>query len=95
MENDLKKASANERPVIAPLLLDINAVAAMLSISRSTIYRMSNTGLLGPMPIALGRRKFWRHEEITAWVRAGCPARVHWTKMAQEQGFGHRGGRRF
>lgn len=78
-----------------PLLLDVKAVGTLLSVSRSTIYQMNNTGQLGPMPVALGCRKLWRYEELAAWVRAGCPARELWVKMAQEQGFGHQGGRRF
>ena len=79
----------------SPLLLNSAATGAMLSISRATLYRMSNTGQLGPMPITLGRRKLWRYEEILAWVRAGCPPRTKWLKMAQDQGFGHQHGQRF
>ena len=41
------------------------------------------------------RRTLWRTEEITAWVRAGCPSRAVWVKMAQDQGFGHQYGQRF
>ncbi len=95
MKSSRKKTKAKERLPITPLLLSANEVAAALSVSRATVYQMSNTGLLGPMPIALGGRKLWRYEELAAWVRAGCPARERWVKMAQEQGFGHQYGQRF
>jgi predicted DNA-binding transcriptional regulator AlpA len=95
VEDNPKKANAKERLSITPLLPSANEVAAALSVSRTTVYQMSNTGLLGPMPIALGGRKLWRYEELAAWVRAGCPARERWVKMAQEQGFGHQYGQRF
>lgn len=95
MENAPDKPDVTDSRASTPLLLDAKAVATALSVSRTTIYLMSNTGELGPMPIALGRRKLWRSEELTAWVRAGCPPRGRWVKMAQEQGFGHQFGRTF
>jgi len=76
-------------------MLDARATGAVLSVSRTTIYSMNNTGELGPMPIKLGGRKLWRHAVILAWVRAGCPPRTKWFKMAQDQGFGHQFGQRF
>jgi predicted DNA-binding transcriptional regulator AlpA len=95
MENSPKKANAEERLPITPLLLSGNEIAAVLSVSTRSVYSMMSTSTLGPLPIRLGRRTLWRYEELAAWVRAGCPAREVWVKMAQEQGFGHRGGRRF
>ncbi|HPC96469.1 MAG TPA: helix-turn-helix domain-containing protein [Sedimentisphaerales bacterium] len=86
MEKPPDQPETKDQSGVAPLLLDAKAVATMLSISRATLYRMSNTGQLGPMPITLGRRKLWRHEEILAWVRAGCPPRGVWLTMAQDQG---------
>jgi len=84
-----------ERLPVRPLLLDAKSLAAVLSVSRTTVYQMNNTGELGPMPIRFGRRTLWRYGEIAAWVRAGCPRREVWAKMAQERGFGHQFGRRF
>lgn len=40
-------------------------------------------------------KKRYTAEEITAWVRAGCPRRELWLRMAQDQGFGHQFGQRF
>ncbi|HPC95485.1 MAG TPA: hypothetical protein PLU87_11115 [Sedimentisphaerales bacterium] len=67
----------------------------MLSISRSMLYQISNTGELGPMSLKLGTRRLWRYDELAAWVRADCPPRGVWLTMAQNQGFGRQDGRRF
>jgi predicted DNA-binding transcriptional regulator AlpA len=31
-----------------------------------------------PKPIRIGRKPFWRPEDIKAWVVAGCPDRETW-----------------
>ncbi len=95
MEKGPTKRNQKGRPRVTPLLLNIKAVAVALSLSPATLYRMSSAGELGPMPIRFGKRRLWRYEELAAWVRAGCPRREAWLKMAQEQGFGHQFGQRF
>jgi len=95
MEKPPDQPETKDQAGIAPLLLDAKAVATMLSISRSMLYQISNTGELGPMSIKLGKRRLWRYDELAAWVRAGCPSRGVWLKMAQDQGFGHQHGQRF
>ena len=54
-----------------------------------TIFRLGGSGQLGPMPATLGGRRFWRRDEIAAWVQADCPRREIWLKMARERGLGH------
>ncbi len=95
MKHARHKTDAEDRVNITPLLLDANAVAAILSVSRAMVFSMMSTSMLGPLPIRLGKRTLWRYEELAAWVRAGCPRREVWLKMAQEQGFGHQGGQRY
>ncbi|MDI9430644.1 MAG: helix-turn-helix domain-containing protein [Planctomycetota bacterium] len=80
---------------VTPLLLDVKAVAGVLSVGTRMIYSMMSSGELGPLPIRLGRRTLWRYDELAAWVHAGCPRRELWLKMAQDQGFGHQHGQRF
>jgi len=94
-ENAPANADAKEQTDVTPLLLDAKAVATMLSVSGRTIFRLSSSGQLGPMPVAVGGRSLWRRDEVAAWVQAGCPRREAWLKMAQEKGFGRPGGRRF
>jgi len=46
------KPKPKDQPDVVPLLLDVKAVAALLSVGRSTIYLINDTVELGPMPIA-------------------------------------------
>ena len=31
-----------------------------------------------PTPIHIGRKLFWRRDELLAWIDAGCPDRENW-----------------
>jgi len=55
-----------------PLLISVNTVARMLSISTRQIWRLRDAGDM-PQPLKLGRAVRWRSDEIAAWVRDGCP----------------------
>jgi predicted DNA-binding transcriptional regulator AlpA len=66
---------------LTPLLVDADAVAAILGVSRRTVYAMQSTGELGPMALSVGGRKLWRTEELTRWVAAGCPHREQWQAL--------------
>ena len=37
--------------------------------------------LLGftPKPVVIGKRQFWRHDELVQWANADCPRREDWT----------------
>jgi len=63
-----------------PLLLDAKQAASILGISRTLLYSMHSSGQLGPLPVRLGRRALWRHDELKDWVVAGCPSRRLWVK---------------
>jgi predicted DNA-binding transcriptional regulator AlpA len=69
-----------------PLLLaDAGTVAKMLSISERSVYNLSDSGLLGPRPIHLGKRNLWSIAELRAWVGAGCPRREKWLSIRQNK----------
>ncbi len=70
----------HERVVIAltPCLVDAESLAAMLGVSRATVYKMHKDGTLGPTTVKLGGRRLWRTEEVRRWVAAGCPSRNQW-----------------
>jgi excisionase family DNA binding protein len=56
-------------------MLRIEQVAAMLAVSRRTVYRMLDAGQL-PEPIRFGKRMLrWLSSQITEWIAKGCPAR--------------------
>lgn len=68
----------------SPLLVDAPAAARLLGIGKSLFWSMHSSGRLGPLPIRLGRRTLWRKDELTAWIKAGCPARDQWQTMREE-----------
>lgn len=64
-----------------PLLLSAKDTAVCLGISRSYLYEMSSSGILGPLPVKFGRRSLWIRDELTNWVAAGCPVRHKWVEI--------------
>lgn len=61
------------------ITLDCNAAASLISVSRSTFWKLHNTGNL-PLPLRLSSRVVrWRRAELVDWVKAGCPPRDKWT----------------
>jgi len=64
-----------------PLLLSAGQTASLLGIGRTTLYGMSSSGALGPMPIRLSGRVLWRRDELAEWVSCGCPNRERWQIM--------------
>jgi predicted DNA-binding transcriptional regulator AlpA len=56
----------------SPLLIPVEAVASLLSISKRSVWRRVSSGEMMP-PIKLGDNARWRRQEIIDWVAAGCP----------------------
>src|SRR5262249_27446510 len=59
---------------MAPLLLDINALALVLSRSVPSLYRDDAAGRI-PAAVRVGGSKRWRASDIALWVELGCPPR--------------------
>jgi predicted DNA-binding transcriptional regulator AlpA len=70
--------------IVAPLLVDFKTAARLIGVGVSTFYAMDRSGELGPQGIHLRRRRLWPREELTAWVRAGCPRRELWAAMSKD-----------
>jgi predicted DNA-binding transcriptional regulator AlpA len=68
---------------VEPLLVDCKMAARMIGVGVSTFYAMDRSGELGPQGLRLRRRRLWSREELTAWVRAGCPRREIWASMSK------------
>jgi predicted DNA-binding transcriptional regulator AlpA len=64
----------------SPLLLRATQAAALCSTSVRTWRTWDATGKI-PQAIHLGRSTFWRHEELRAWIAAGCPDHMLWEAM--------------
>jgi excisionase family DNA binding protein len=73
------------------LLLSVEELASMLSLSRATVWRMVSGGKL---PLALrpspGTVR-WRADEIRHWVNAGMPDMMTWQALQEASG-GHGNG---
>jgi prophage regulatory protein len=70
-------------PAVTPaLLLTASEAAAMLGATARTWRTWDAMGKI-PQAIRIGRKPFWRREELKAWVAAGCPERETWEIMRQ------------
>lgn len=76
---------ATATPTPAPLLVDLPAAAALLSISPSHLDNMNRDGRFGPMPRRLGRSVRWCVREVQDWLDAGCPPRHKWQAIRDER----------
>jgi len=62
-----------------PALMDVQAVAALLSVSTRTVRRLADSGQM-PRPVKLGSLVRWRAETgdpftgVRDWIDAGCPS---------------------
>ena len=65
-----------------PLLVRAQDAAALCSTSARTWRAWDVAGKI-PAPIRIGRRVFWRPDELQAWVAAGCPDRVTWEGLRE------------
>ena len=55
-----------------PTLLTVEQVAAMMSVSKRTVWRMLSAGEF-IQPIRVRGNTRWRHAELHEWIEAGCP----------------------
>lgn len=53
-------------------LIDVKAVADLLSCSTRHVYRLTDAGKM-PAPVRLGVLVRWRTTELSEWLAAGCP----------------------
>lgn len=66
-------AESEPRPGEGAELIDVRAVARLLSCSTRHVYRLADSGAM-PRPLKLGALIRWRRDEVTAWIARGCPA---------------------
>ena len=58
-------------------LLTASEAAALCRVACRTWRTWHSTGKI-PQPIRIGRKIFWRPEELRAWIATGCPDREMW-----------------
>lgn len=54
------------------LLVTVEELATILSVSQRTVWRLLSAGKI-PQPIRFGGSARWRLTEINSWIEAGCP----------------------
>jgi len=72
-----KLVRAGNVPLLEPLLVPAWQAAAMCSRSLRTWRSLDSAGKI-PRAVMIGKSKFWRVDELRAWVAAGCPCRKEW-----------------
>lgn len=55
-------------------LLNVEAVAETLSLSKRTIFRLDSSGKI-PAPVRINGSVRWRESDIERWISLGCPDR--------------------
>jgi predicted DNA-binding transcriptional regulator AlpA len=58
-------------------LLRAEELGELLGMSERNVWRLDLSGKL-PAPVRIGRAVRWRHNEVQAWLAAGCPPRDEW-----------------
>jgi predicted DNA-binding transcriptional regulator AlpA len=70
---------------LGQLALSPTDAARLLGVSRATFFKMHSSGKL-PMPVYLTpRTPRWVKAELVAWLTAGAPDRLTWTKLWKEE----------
>ena len=59
------------------ILLPTANAAGLLGVSIRTWYTWDQLGKI-PKPVRVGRKLFWRRDELLSWVDADCPERKDW-----------------
>jgi len=65
----------SETQTIEPLLLTVSDLCRLLSVSRSQFFTQRLSGRIPLQPVWIGSKLLYRRDEITEWVRQGCPVK--------------------
>lgn len=70
--NAISEITATLPPPEEVRLLDVHAIAQLLSCSTRHVYRLADSGQM-PRPRKLGALVRWDREELEKWLADGCP----------------------
>ena len=65
-------SGTSDTATIGLQLIDIEQLAAITGLSKPTLWRHNEAGLI-PAGIKIGRAVRWRLVEIESWIESGCP----------------------
>ena len=63
----------NHTEELAAGMMDVEAVARLLSCSSRHVYRMADMGRM-PRPVKLGALVRWSRAIVMEWIAQGCPS---------------------
>ncbi len=63
---------------IVPELLNVVQAASLCGLKKSNFYQQLSAGVIGPLPIKLGRSVRFSRAALLTWIDAGCPPRSQW-----------------
>ena len=69
---------------VAGTLLNVDELAELLDVDRSTVFRHRRDGKY-PLPLKIGRRVLWIKDEIMRWLETGTPNLRKWSQMAESK----------
>lgn len=55
-----------------PLLVGVETVAKLISVSTRSVWRLVSAGKLFP-PVYVGNLARWSHARLKRWIELGCP----------------------
>lgn len=87
VRNNASMRSTSHHPHSERLVLKAAEAAELLGISVRHFWSCLASGRLGPQPIALGKSKRWRKDEMLAWLSAGAPPRTEWEALKRQSKF--------
>lgn len=69
---------------LRPLLVDTTGVCALLSIGRTRLNQLIQSGQFGPQPVRIssGSKNLYRRMDLEQWIAQGCPPRAQWQEAA-------------
>lgn len=65
-------SGTSDTATIGLQLIDIEQLAVITGLSKPTLWRHNEAGLI-PAGMKIGRAVRWRLVEIESWIEAGCP----------------------
>ena len=78
--NFFKTLESNMKSVVTEEMKKLLAGrdAALVCGVTPRLWRLWNKMGYTPMPVKIGKLLFWKHQELDAWIEAGCPRREDW-----------------
>ena len=68
----MTRDNASTAPSSEERLIPVDDVAAILAVSRRTVFRWSDVGKMPP-PLRIGGSIRWRLTDVRRWIADGCP----------------------